>query len=165
MRLFYCILYIAGIGLASHLIGEALPRRWFDATTFPYAPAKWEDGGRIYRKIRIHKWKDIAPDMSKISPLMVKKKVRLTCTHADMVRLTQETCVAEAVHVALMLLSFNLYLIWPCFWGALAAIVYGLSHLPFIFIQRYNRPTLVLLAKRLKEREERKKNAHTSALG
>ena len=153
MQLFYCIAYIAGAGLLSHLIGEALPRRWFDATVFPYAPAKWEDGGRIYRRIGIHKWKDIAPDMSKISPRMVKKKVPLTCTHADMVRLTQETCVAEAVHVALMLLSFNLYLIWPGFWGAAIAIVYALSHLPFIFIQRYNRPTLVQLAKRLKERE------------
>ena len=41
------------------------------------------------------------------------------------------------------------------------AIAYALSHIPFIIIQRYNRPTLVTLSQRLKEREERIKHAHT----
>lgn len=164
MQVFYCILYIALIGLASHIIGEALPRRWFDATAFPYGPMKWEKNGKIYQKLYIHKWKDRMPDMSKISPGMVKKKVKLTCTYADIFRLSQETCVAEIVHLVLMALSFNLYLIWPTVYGAIIAVVYGLSHIPFIMIQRYNRPTLVRLAQRLKEREERIRNAHTSSL-
>ena len=61
------------------------------------------------------------------------------------------------VHLVLMLLSFIIYWICPDLRGAIAAVVYGLSHVPFIIIQRYNRPTLALLASRLKEREERKK--------
>ena len=156
MRFIFCLIYMAAAGILSHFIGNALPRRWFHADEPPYAPYKWEDGGRIYRKIKVHAWKDRMPDMSKISPNMVRKSISLTGGAEAADRVAAETCVAEAVHWALMLLSFIIYLICPNFWGGLAAIIYGLSHIPFIIIQRYNRPTLTLLAKRLKEREERK---------
>ena len=42
MRLLYCILYVAGIGIASHYLGNALPRAWFSPERFPYKPWKWE---------------------------------------------------------------------------------------------------------------------------
>lgn len=157
MRFLFCLLYMAIAGIASHFIGNALPRRWFDANRFPYAAWKWEKGGKIYDKIHVHTWKDRVPDMSKIAPRMVRKSIRLTDGSAAVDRLVQETCVAEMVHLVLMLLSFIIYWICPDLRGAIAAVVYGLSHVPFIIIQRYNRPTLALLASRLKEREERKK--------
>ena len=99
--------------------------------------------------------------MSKISRRMVRKSItpaQFTPEHVE--RLVAETCVAEMVHLILMLLSPVIYWINPTGLGAVIAIAYALSHVPFIIIQRYNRPTLVTLSKRLKEREERIKHAH-----
>ena len=58
MRLLYCILYVAGIGIASHYLGNALPRAWFASERFPYKPWKWEKDGQIYKVIGIQSWKD-----------------------------------------------------------------------------------------------------------
>lgn len=38
MRLLYCILYVAGIGIASHYLGNALPRAWLCPGAVPYKP-------------------------------------------------------------------------------------------------------------------------------
>ena len=164
MGLYLSIAYIAAIGIAAHFIGEALPRERFDPRRAPFAPWRWEVSGRVYRALRVQAWKDKLPDMSRIAPDMVKKRLSLTGSAAAVRRVAVETCVAEAVHWALMLSSFIIYLCWPQPPGALLAALYGLSHIPFILIQRYNRPTLVKLAERLQQREERIKHAHTDSL-
>ncbi len=155
MRLIFSIIYIAVLGVLSHCIGEALPRRWFDPDRGIYAPRKWEKGGKIYHKLHVQRWKDILPDMSKILPDMVRKGFSLTDGSGAVARVAVETCVAEAVHWALFFLSGGIFLIYPTGLGMAITILYALSHLPFIIIQRYNRPTLSLLARRLKQREER----------
>ena len=165
MGLILSIAYIAAAGVASHFIGEALPRGVFNPSRFPFAPHGWERNGRFYQSLKVHVWKDKLPDMSRIAPDMVKKRVSLTGSSAEAWRVAVETCVAEAVHWTLMLLSFVIYLLWPSPAGALLAVLYALSHIPFIIIQRYNRPTLVTLAERLEQREERIKQAHTDTFG
>ena len=164
MGLILGIGYIAAAGIASHFIGEALPRERFDPLRAPFAPWRWEKNGRVYRALRVYAWKDKLPDMSRIAPDMVKKKVSLTGSWQEARRVSVETCVAEAVHWALMLLSFVIFLLYPEPLGAAIAVLYALSHLPFIVIQRYNRPTLVTLAERLKQREERIKHACSDTL-
>ena len=155
-------LTVALVGIAAHFLGEALPRRWFDASRFPYRAFAFERNGRFYEALGIRRWKGLLPDKSRFAPGAYKKSIRAgQQTSAHMERLLQETCVAEMVHLILMLLSPIIYWINPTGLGAAIAIVYALSHVPFIIIQRYNRPTLVTLSKRLKEREERIKHAHT----
>ena len=165
MGLILSIAYIAVAGIAAHFIGEALPRGRFDPRRFPYAPWPWEKSGRLFRALKVYAWKSRLPDMSRVAPDMVKKRVSLTGSSDEVGRVAVETCVAEAVHWVLMLLSFVIYLLWPRPLGAALAVLYGLSHVPFIIIQRYNRPTLATLAERLKQREERIKHAHTDTIG
>ena len=155
MKLIFSIIYIAVLGILAHVIGEALPRRWFNPDAGLYAPRKWEKGGRLYQKLKVQRWKDFMPDMSRIMPDMVRKGISLTDGSAAVARVAVETCIAEIVHWVLLLLSGGIYLICPTVPGMVITIVYALSHLPFIIIQRYNRPTLSLLAKKLKQREER----------
>lgn len=153
MRFLYSLIYIALLGILSHFIGQALPRSRFDAGKFPYKPAEWEKGGKIYEKLGIKRWKDIMPDMSRIMPDMVKKKLTSENKEQGMGALIAETCVAECVHWWLIVLSLAVLIWWRGVWAAVFLLVYNiLGNLPFIIIQRYNRPRLVILEQRRKRR-------------
>ena len=79
-------LYAAALGILAHPVGQALPRRWFDPHRAPYRCRDWEQGGRVYNKLHIRRWKDRLPDMSRLMPDMVKKKLAA----ADPMSLVQE---------------------------------------------------------------------------
>lgn len=145
-----------GGGILSFCAGQALPRKWFSSEAFPFRPFVWEQGGRCYERLGVRRWKDVLPDMSRLVPGMVKKKAALNRTPEAMDRLVRETCVAEAVHWALILCMTPLlaYAV-PGPLGALIALGYALGNLLFVIIQRYNRPRLVEIRKRL---EMRRKN-------
>lgn len=152
MSLLYAALYIAALGILSHFVGQALPRAHFDPQRFPYRSADWENGGKVYEKLGIKRWKDRLPDMSKIMPDMVKKKMSAVKSQGMDV-LIAETCVAECVHWALILLSLGIFFFWRGAWAVVFWLVYNLlGNLPFIIIQRYNRPRLVMLEQRRKRR-------------
>lgn len=149
MPVFYCFLYIAAIGIASHFIGNALPRRWFHPDQFPYRSAPWEQDGAVYRKIGIQRWKDKLPDTSRVSPGMVRKEVSARPTPESLETLILETCVAECVHGVLILCSLPVLAICP---GVGGWIVWGLcilGNFPFMLIQRYNRPRMEKTRQRL----------------
>lgn len=163
--LWQTIAYFLILGIASHWIGEALPRKWFLWNRFPYRPWRWERQGRIYESLQIRAWKDRLPDKSRLIRGMVPKRVGICPTSASVCRLIRETCVAEAVHAGLCLGALPLLL---GVWGrasAWLALAYVLGNLPFMMIQRYNRPALVSLAERLKKREERRNGASAHSVG
>lgn len=152
MSLLYAALYVAALGILSHFVGQALPRAHFDPQRFPYRSADWENGGKVYEKLGIKHWKDRLPDMSKIMPDMVRKKMSAVKSQGMDV-LIAETCVAECVHWALMMLSLGIFFFWRGAWAVVFWLVYNLlGNLPFIIIQRYNRPRLVMLEQRRKRR-------------
>lgn len=153
MSLLYAVIYIAVLGILSHFVGQALPRARFSAESFPYRTADWENGGRVYEKLGIKHWKDALPDMSRIMPDMVKKKLTGQNREQGMDVLIAETCVAECVHYWLIVLSLGIFLFWRGGWAVVFWLVYNiLGNVPFILIQRYNRPRLVLLEQRRKRR-------------
>lgn len=159
MAFLYSVLYVAAIGILSHVIGEAIPRRWFCHDRFPYRPWKWEREGKIYDALHVRAWKDRMPDKSKVMKRMVPKRVGKAPRAADVWRLVQETCVAEIVHFALCLCAPVIWLFWRNWIGVVLALVFIICNIPFMIIQRYNRPSLVSLAKRLEKREERRRRA------
>ncbi len=150
-ELWWSVLYLAAISLLSNLAG-AYMRRDFHPDRFPFKPWAFEQQGRFYEKLRIRKWKDKLPDMSKYLRFLPRKA--LTDGSSQRVELlVQETCVAELVHAALMALALPV-LLCRQWWAALMVLVYDLVNLPFIMIQRYNRPRLARLAEKLARREE-----------
>jgi len=137
------ILYFTIIGLLSNVLGQALPRRWFDWGRFPYVPAKWEKDGAVYEKLHIQAWKTHMPDISRIMPNMVPKKIRLSATSQEIDMLLRETCVAEFVHIVLCILGIIKWFVWHDFAGRLLIVIWVVvGNLPFVFIQRYNRPRM-----------------------
>ncbi len=147
--------YAILLAILSHIVGQCLPRRWFHPERFPYEAWAWEQGGNIYKRIHVQQWKDLVPDMSKILPDMLPKRVNLGATAEDVTLLIQETCVAEAIHWGLIFLSPGIYFLCPNGWGvAMMLFDIILLNLPYIVIQRYNRPKLLRLAEKLRRKEE-----------
>lgn len=155
MELLYTLLLAIFLAVASHYIGQALPRESFYADRFPYRPFAFEKSGSIYRRVGVHKWMDMVPDMSRVMGDMVPKKLRVGMTAEDVRVLIRETCVDEHVHFMLCVVFLFVSRFWEdntwiFFWG-----IYALCNLPFIIIQRYNRPMLVRLLRRMEARESR----------
>ena len=140
-------------GLISFAIGQALPRKWFDFDAFPYRAFDWERKGKVYDRVRVYKWKDLVPDMSRFVPFMVKKKAVLARTPEAMARLIRETCVAEFVHwVLIVLVSPVIAYASGGAFGVVLGAAYGAGNLSFVIIQRYNRPRLRDILTRMEER-------------
>ena len=157
---FFCFL----LGIASHYVGEALPRRWFHWDRFPFRSWRWEREGKIYDLIHIRAWKDRLPDMSRVMKDMIPKKVGVCPTSAEVMILVKETCVAEIIHVVLCICAPVIYFFWHNGVGVFLTWVFIIGNIPFILIQRYNRPALVSLARRLCAREERKQHARAHSI-
>lgn len=145
------VLTIAVVGALAHFIGEALPRTWFHPKKFPYRAFAWEQNGKFYQRIGIQRWKDWMPDKSKFVKSTYAKRVGSMRSAEHMLRLVQETCVAEIVHWVLLFISPILLWTMESPGSGLCTFVYGISNLPFIAIQRYNRPRLMALYERLKQ--------------
>jgi len=66
----------------------------------------------------------------------------------------QETCVAEMIHSLLFVAGFHCLKLYPGTGGAVVVFLYNtFLNLPFIIIQRYNRPRLARLEKRIQKRK------------
>lgn len=159
-----CAAYLLVLALIAHPLGQRLPSR-FQPDRFPFRAWKWEKGGRVYGKLHIDSWKKLVPDMSRLLPDMVRKELPASgaVTAAQASQLVQETCRAEVVHDASCLLGLACLWLWPGWGGAAVVLVWVLlANLPFILIQRYNRPRLVRLAALLQKREQRKGNHESS---
>lgn len=153
MQLVRAVLAIAIGGVTMTVIGQSLPRRLFDPEKFPYKTYGWEAGGRIYERVGVRRWKDKAPDLSRIIPGMVKKKAVFARTPELMDRLIRETCVAEFVHwVLATVVSLIVALQFDSAWGLAAGTANALGNLVFIIIQRYNRPRLKEIMRRMEMR-------------
>ena len=165
MGFWNCFEYCAFIAIVAFFIGRILPKRWFHAEMFPYASYSFEKNGKIYDRLHIRAWKDRMPDMSRVMKDMVPKRVG-KAPHAEHVWvLVQETCRAESVHLALCVLSLGIFFFWMNWIGALLGALVAVCNIPFILIQRYNRPRLVSLAQRLEAREERRRHASAHSVG
>jgi glycosyl-4,4'-diaponeurosporenoate acyltransferase len=91
--------------------------------------------------------------MSQYVKSMFRKKISVFRDFDYIKELIQETCVAEFVHWMLVLISPVFLVLMEGLAGRIGAVVYALANLPFVMIQRYNRPRLVLLMNRQKRQE------------
>ena len=66
MRGFWiAVAYLLVLAALAHPLGQALPRRWFDGSRFPYRCYKWEKQGKLYTRIGIERWKKLVPVLSR----------------------------------------------------------------------------------------------------
>ncbi len=152
MEIIYCLVYLSIIGIASNFIGDNFNRKWFDFKKTPFAPFSFEKNGEIYNKLRIKRWKDILPDMSKIRRSLKTKKITRFRSKEDLISLAKETCVAELIHVLLIIAGIPCLFISKNIWGIIVFSVWTIGNIPFVMIQRFNRARFISLISRLEQR-------------
>lgn len=144
-----CAVYAAVLGVVSFLLGRVVPKNKFHADRFPFKCSEKE--ARLYNALRVKSWQNKLPDMSRLFKKIMPEKRMTAATLADLPRMLQETCVAEATHVSLSLLGLAMPFLWHGIGGvAFAAVYILLGNVPFVIIQRYNRPRLQRLYDRRK---------------
>lgn len=161
-----CLIYIAAWGILCFPMGRFIKRlspRW---DRRPFAPWSWEEEGRFYERLGIRVWKNFAPDVSWVFPGIVpKKEVVGRPTAAGMRDMLLETCVAEVTHAILCVAGLAILPLWPGSGGVVVFLVYiFIGNVPFIMIQRYNRPRFQLLLQAVEARERRLMDARSDPL-
>lgn len=140
----YSAIIILGSGLLVFILGRIFPRSWINPYNFYFKAWKWEKEGKIYEKIKIKKWKTKWPDFSniitKIFPKFMPKKRLDVSAVQKLPILIKESCVAETTHTICFVLGFIPIAIWPGVASAVLSLLWALTHIPPIIIQRYNRP-------------------------
>ena len=151
-----CVIYIVVMGVVGFILGRLLPKRWFKYDAPPFRALPFENGGHFYRKLGIHRWHKRLPDMSHILPGVMKPKQligHITAAEAEL--MVQETCVAECTHALLSVMALYMLRLWPGPGGLFGCIAYILiGNVPFILIQRFNRPKLRMLLDKCRRAEE-----------
>lgn len=159
-----CFFYLFAIGILAHFAGLFLSHCHFNTDRAPWHSAAWECDGRYWdRTFHVRRWMNLVPDMSRIMPDMVPKRIVGTATVASVDRLIRETCVAELIHWLLAVFGFGCVTIWHGVGGWVISLMFGVGNLPFVVIQRYNRPRLIRLHRWLRAREEREVAIETTA--
>lgn len=155
MKFVCCVIYMAALGILAFPVGRIISKLDPNPNRFPFRSFDWEDGGRIYEKLNIKTWQARIPDVSKVlGNWMPKKKLSKSLNAESVGIMIRETCTAEAVHSLLNVAGLYMLDIWESLGGFLLYLVYFfLGNLPFILVQRYNRPRLMKMQERLKAKE------------
>lgn len=157
-----CFLYITFSGLAAFLLGLLIPRGWFSAQQWFFRSRTFEKSGALYEKVKIRRWKNLLPDMSRIFPKMLEQKSLKVLELETLHRLIAETCIAEITHIALCISGFHCIALWPGAGGWILSFLSLFGNLLYVIIQRYNRPRLLLLSIRFQKRRQNKSGSQVS---
>ena len=150
MKILYCLLYCGLLGILSFLLGRILPKSWFSAERFPYRSLPFEKNGKFYERFGIRKWQNRVPDMSKWFPKLMPAKKVTADFEAQLPVMIQETCIAEFIHSLLCVAGLYCLKLWPGVGGVVFTLIYILiGNVPYILIQRYNRPRFCKLQARV----------------
>ena len=155
-----CAVYLALIGAFGFVFGRLLSKIRFDPDWGIFRSFSFEMEGKIYEKIKIHKWQSKVPDMSRILPFLMPPKNLSGNYEERLPVMINETCVAEITHIIICLLGVPSLFILKGIGGILIFLFFVLVlNLPFILIQRYNRPRFIRLQKRILSRDKKKEGA------
>ena len=143
---------IVGVmGIVSYFLGERIPREWYHPERFPYRSWTRERDGQVYEKLGVKRRKTHAIDMSKFMKRSFPKQHTMSRDPAHLRRLVLEMCNAELVHWVLTLLSPIFVWLIEGWYGVVIAVGYAYYNLGDVMIQRYNRPRIQMILKRLEK--------------
>ncbi|GEB76858.1 glycosyl-4,4'-diaponeurosporenoate acyltransferase CrtO family protein [Sporolactobacillus inulinus] len=132
------------LSVMNTLISIKLPLSIFHIDGWLFRTRRWEKDGAFYQHwFGVRRWKSLLPELSDFLSFLFSKKQMEHSGSGYLYRFAQETCRAELVHWCIMI-SMLLYMQWAhTGMSALMFFIAVLCNLPYIIIQRYNRPRIL----------------------
>ncbi len=135
----------ASVGFAAH----RLPTRWLARDGFVLRLRPAERDGRVYRRLRIKRWKDRLPEAGSLFGGGFSKRAVRGHDAAYFERFVVETRRAEVTHWWVMLAAPFFFLWNPPALGVVMVVYALAANGPCLLVQRYNRARLYrVLARR-----------------
>ncbi len=133
-----------------------VPAKFFKHDCFFFQSFPFEQNGAFYEKyFKITRWKDKLPEFSEIVKVGFCKDSLNSLSKTYLDRFLTETMRAEFCHVLLILLSPIYFLFDETPWAVTMLIFTVIANIPFIMIQRYNRPRIARLLAQIEKRNAR----------
>lgn len=144
---FHMTISILGMRISDSFLDKH--KKWF-------VLASWEKEGRIWQDwLKIRSWKELVPDSSSFMKTTYNQKDLVSSDDEILELFIRETRRAELVHW-ISILPAGLFFIWNPPWAGWFMVLYAvLANIPFILIQRYNRPRIERVYKSSKKRKKK----------
>jgi glycosyl-4,4'-diaponeurosporenoate acyltransferase len=145
-----CFILWPVLQVAAALICLKLSDSCFSPFFFFYRSHAWEKNGAIYKTIfKVHRWKKLLPDGGAVMKGGYKKKSMDSFTKNGMNKFLTESCRAEMTHW-LAIFPFWVFGFFAPGKVMFFMFLYALGiNLPCIIAQRYNRPRIIKLIKKM----------------
>lgn len=154
MKFLNCVFYLMAVGVIGFFAGRGIPKSWLKPNKGIFRCRLYENEGKLYERIGIKKWQKKVPDMSRILPFMMPPKNLQGDYQSRLSVMILETCKAELTHVVLCVIGLPVLKLIPGKGGMIVYLLYVVVfNLPYILIQRYNRPRLIRLYEKQKQKE------------
>ena len=132
-----------------------IPELWLNSERFLFRAHRWEQNGRIYLRLGVHRWKRLLPDGAAITKGGYRKKTLTDYSPENLERFLTESCRAELTHLLAILPFWVFGLIGPPS-IIVYMFVYALAvNLPCVLAQRYNRPRIQVIKCRMDRRRSK----------
>ena len=134
------------ISLAMTVIGEKIPNKIYFYKKWLFRERKWENGGRIYENcFKVKRWKSKLPDISDFVKWRFNKKHLVKVDNEYLSIFLTESCKSEFTHW-MIIMSTAFFNFWNDTATTILMLVFScVLNLPYIIIQRYNRPRVIRL--------------------
>lgn len=141
--------------VAISYLSVKLPEHIYFYKRWIFRERKWEKAGALYERLfRVRSWKALLPEVSDFFNFSFPKKYFTQSNREYMSKYLMESCRSELTHWNIIFSSL-LFILWCDPSTTLKIIIIAISlNLPYIIIQRYNRPRIIrLLAKKGEAKE------------
>lgn len=146
-----CIIYTLLV-VARAWVDVLIPDRFLRRDSWWFRTREWERDGEWYRdQLHIDRWKDRLPSLRTAGRFSKKRLTEASRRYFNL--FITETCRAESNHLRAIASVMVMRLWTPVDLWAVCMLIGVLGNLPFIMIQRYNRPRLMRALERLERRE------------
>lgn len=131
------------ISVALTFICEKLPDQICDYKKWLFRERNWENGGRFYDRVfHVKDWKAKLPDISEFLKWRFSKKHLGKVNDNYLGIFLIESCRSECTHW-MIIFSTILFSLWEDLLTVMGMFLFAcILNLPYIIIQRYNRPRL-----------------------
>lgn len=138
------VLIFVLLSVVNTILSLQVPSAFLDFRNWLFKERAWEDGGSIYQRVfKVKRWKDKSPELSDFIATIFPRKRIPSFDKEYLHKYLLESCRAELTHWGIILSSF-LFALWCSLPQTAAIILIALAlNLPFVIIQRYNRPRII----------------------